>query len=104
MVHIQASPTDAGTALVFFRDADQPNATLRVMATSTYGREWEQVAPGDLHSSVQDDGAVGGGLFDSNRQLIGLVISRDEQKITALRIDVVVEWLRSRSYLPSARN
>ncbi len=71
VVHIQASPTDAGTAVAFCRDADQPNATLRVPAKSNYGREWEQVAPGDLHSSVQDDGAVGGGLFDSDRQLIG---------------------------------
>lgn len=102
VVHIQASPTDAGTALAFFRDADQPNAILRMMATSTFGREWEQVEPGDLHSSREGSGVVGGGLFDSNRQLIGLVISRDEQKITAVRIDVVLEWLRAWSYLPSS--
>ncbi len=74
-----------------------------MLATSNYGREWEQVAPGDLHSSVQDGGAVGGGLFDGDRQLIGLVTSRDEQKITALRIDVVLEWLQARSYLPAIR-
>ncbi|MCH7716975.1 MAG: hypothetical protein IH876_12655 [Gemmatimonadetes bacterium] len=97
VVHIQASPIDAGTALAFFRDADQPNATLRVMRTSNYGREWEQVAPGDLHSSREGSDVVGSGLFDSDRQLIGLVISRNEQKITVLRLDVVLEWLRSRS-------
>ena len=91
----QASPTDAGAALAFFRDADQPNAILRVMATSTFGREWEQVEPGDLYSSREGSDVVGGGLFDSDRQLIGLVISRDEQKITALRLDVLLEWLRS---------
>ncbi len=97
MVHIRASPTDAGTAVALFRDANQPNATLRVMATGNYGREWEQVAPGDLHSPREGSDVVGGGLFDSDRQLIGLVISRDEEKISALRLDVVLEWLRSRS-------
>ena len=103
VVHIEASPTDAGAAVAFFRNGDE-NGSLRLIATQDYGRSWEDVAASHAPWAGGRSSGVGGGLFDSDRQLIGLVISRDERKITALRIDVVLEWLRSRGYSSSSRN
>ena len=92
---IQASPSAPGTATVILSDPDQQRA---VLVTSDYGRSWTDVAPATGSSDVDARGTLGGGLFDDQGRLIGMIVSADEHGVRALRIDVILDRLRSWNY------
>ena len=98
VLHIEASQSEAGTAFAVFRDPSPTNRITSVLETRHYGASWAESAPDELDRSVEAVGVVGGGLFNSDSQLIGMIMSRNELKTTALRIDVILEKLRSWNY------